>query len=98
MARLAWDEHALEDLARLSDFLAENDPASAVETVDLVEQAVSMLRAHPLVGRRVTARLRELVISRGRTGYSALYEYREEFDRVIVRAIRHRRETGFEED
>jgi plasmid stabilization system protein ParE len=97
MASLAWDEHALEDVVRLADFLAIEDPASAEATFDLIEQAVSMLGTHPLVGRRVSGELRELVISRGRSGYIALYEYQAAYDRVIVRAIRHQREAGFED-
>ena len=40
---------------------------------------------------------RELVVSRGRTGYIAIYEYQAGLDRVLVHAIRHQREAGFEE-
>ncbi|HZZ91224.1 MAG TPA: type II toxin-antitoxin system RelE/ParE family toxin [Usitatibacter sp.] len=97
MASPVWDEHAPEDVERLADFLARDDPASAAATFDLIETAVGMLSAHPLVGRRVAGELRELVISRGHTGYVALYEYHQPFDRVIVRAIRHQREAGFED-
>ena len=97
MAWLAWDERALEDLVRLADFLAKDDPASAEATFDLIEEAVDVLGTHPLIGRRVSGDLRELVISRGRTGYVALYEYQVAFERVIVRAIRHQREAGFED-
>jgi hypothetical protein len=42
--------------------------------------------------------LRELVISRGRTGYVALYTYDKERDRVWIKTIRHQREGGFDED
>ena len=97
MASLAWDERALDDLVRLADFLRKEDPASAEATFDLIEEAIDVLGSHPLIGRRVLGELRELVISRGRTGYVALYEYRPAFDRVIVRAIRHQREAGFED-
>lgn len=97
MAWLVWDEHALEELVRLADFLAESDPASSEATFDLIEKGVGMLADHPLVGRRAYGELRELVISRGRTGYVALYEYHSRHDRVIVRAIRSQREAGFED-
>lgn len=56
-----------------------------------------MLASHPLIGRRVSGELRELVISRGSTGYIALYQCYPAFERVIVRAIRHQREAGFED-
>lgn len=38
--------------------------------------------------------MRELVISRGSTGYIALYRYHEIRDVVTVLAIRHQREVG----
>ena len=41
--------------------------------------------------------LRELVISKGRTGYVALYRYLPEQDRVDILAIRHQRESGLVE-
>ena len=36
----------------------------------------------------------ELVISRGGTGYLALYEYAALADRVVILALRHQREAG----
>jgi plasmid stabilization system protein ParE len=39
--------------------------------------------------------LRELVISRGRTGYVALYSFEEDRDAVLILAIRHQREAGY---
>jgi plasmid stabilization system protein ParE len=97
VARLLWDHRALEDLERLADFLAKDDPDGAEATFDLIEEAVDVLASHPLIGRRVSGELRELMISRGESGYVALYQYYPAFDRVIVRAIRHQREAGFEE-
>ncbi len=54
-----------------------------------------MLREHPLIGRKVDHDLRELVISRGLTGYVALYDYDAGRDVVIVLAVRHQREGGY---
>jgi hypothetical protein len=39
--------------------------------------------------------LRELVISRGRSGYVALYDYDVMTDTALVLAIRHQREGGY---
>ena len=50
---------------------------------------------HPLVGRTVENNYRELVISRGRTGYVALYTYDVIRDVALIVAIRHQRESGF---
>jgi plasmid stabilization system protein ParE len=54
--------------------------------------AVEVLARHPLIGRSVEHGLRELVISRGKSGYVALYDFREPQDAVLVLAIRHQRE------
>lgn len=95
MAALSYSARALSDLERLTDFLLESDPAAAPATVELIQEAVSLLKRHPLVGRPVEADLRELVISRGRTGYVALYAFEPLHDAVLVLAIRHQREAGY---
>lgn len=95
MAKLIYSGQALSDIERLTDFLAANDPAAAAETVGLIEEAVAVLRRHPLIGRPVEHELRELVISRGRTGYVALYSFEEKQEAVLIHAIRHQREAGY---
>jgi plasmid stabilization system protein ParE len=69
-----------------------NRPEYAVETVDLVLVALSVLERHPLMGRPVAHGMRELVISRGRSGYLALYVHDAAADVVFVLALRHQRE------
>lgn len=95
MARLIYSERALGDLERLTEFLVDTDAAAAAETVVLVEEAVAVLKRHPLIGRPVESGLRELVISRGRTGYVALYSFEAVQDAVLILAIRHQREAGY---
>jgi len=95
LARLSYSGRALADLERLSDFLNATDPAAAAETIELIEEAVNLLERHPLVGRRVENELRELLISRGRSGYVALYSLEENQDAVLVLALRHQREAGY---
>ena len=95
MAKLIYSGRALADLQRLTDFLIEADPKAALETVGLIEEAVGLLARHPLIGRPVEHPLRELVISRGRTGYVALYSFEEDPDAVLILAIRHQREAGY---
>lgn len=95
MAKLSYSERALTDLERLTDFLVEIDPSVAAETLGLIEEAVELLSRHPLIGRPVEYELRELVISRGRTGYVALYSFEEDQDAVLILAIRHQREAGY---
>jgi plasmid stabilization system protein ParE len=95
MARLTYSSHAFDDLDRLTDFLIDSDPVAAGETVELITDAVEILKNHPLIGRPVDENLRELVISRGKTGYVALYSFEMEHDTVLILSIRHQRESGF---
>jgi addiction module RelE/StbE family toxin len=97
LARLIYSQRALDDLERLTDFLVDADPKAASETVALIEEAVQVLKRHPLIGRAVEPELRELVISRGQSGYVALYSFEQAYDLVIVLAVRHQREVGYQE-
>lgn len=97
MARLKFEPSALADLERLTQFLVGADPQAAVRTAGLIFEAVAILQDHPMIGRLVEKGFRELVISRGRSGYIALYDFDEPKDLVVVHSIRHQREAGFPE-
>ena len=92
-----WQLHAqaVTDLERLRDFLLESTPEAALEMVDIILDGLNILSSHPLVGRPVGHGLRELVISRGRTGYLALYRYDAQADLALVLAVRHQRENDY---
>jgi addiction module RelE/StbE family toxin len=96
VARLNYARRALSDLERLTDFLHASDPAAAEVTAGLIAEAVQILKNHPLIGRPAEGGFRELVISRGRSGYLALYSFEEAADTVLVLAIRHQREAGYQ--
>lgn len=96
MAQVALHDRAVADLERLTDFLAEHDPKQAAQTILLIHDALAMLERHPLIGRPAEEGLRELVISRGRSGYVALYRYIQSEDLVSVLAVRHQRELGYD--
>lgn len=95
MTRLIVTARALDDIDRLCDFLAEHLPHEAARTAQLIAQGLDILRHHPLVGRPSVQGMRELVISRGHSGYLALYLYDKQADSVAVLAIRHQREAGY---
>jgi addiction module RelE/StbE family toxin len=92
MAEIFYSREALADLQRLIDFLSESAPRAAEQTSDLIFDAIEILRRHPRVGRIAEEGLRELVISRGRSGYIALYRFDADTDAVFVLALRHQRE------
>ncbi len=95
MAKLSYSKQALADLERLTDFLIETNLSAAAEAVELIEEAVNILIRHPLVGRPVECELRELAISRGRSGYVVLYCLEDDQDAVLILAVRHQREAGY---
>jgi plasmid stabilization system protein ParE len=78
----------------LTDFLLEQSPDAAASTTELLIDGLQILKQHPRIGRSRNDGLRELVISRGKTGYVALYRYDEIRDIARVLAIRHQREFG----
>ena len=95
MTELVYAAQALRDLERLSDFLLETEPQAAHDTAVLILEALEILTQHPEIGRKVHFGQRELVISRGRTGYLALYRYLPHIDRILILALRHQRESGY---
>ncbi|MEK6211449.1 MAG: type II toxin-antitoxin system RelE/ParE family toxin [Pseudomonadota bacterium] len=94
MARIKYAARTWQDLERIFEFYAGEDPKLAHRIVSLVIEAVEVLAAHPLIGRHAERGLRELVISSGRTGFVALYRYRDDHEIVRILAIRHQREAG----
>ena len=96
MARITYAPGAVLDLERLRDFLAEHDPGAALAAAESIVEAVSVLERHPLIGRPAEAGMRELVISHGRTGYVALYDWLAAIDTVVILALRHQREASYE--
>jgi len=95
VAQVVLAERARADLDRLFDFLAAEDSRAASDAIEDILDAFGVLERHPLIGRPVEQGLRALVISRGKSGYVALYDYYEATDTVLVLAVRHQREAGF---
>ena len=96
MAKLEYALNALSDIKRLVEFLIDNDVIAALETFDIIDEAVQVLRRHPDIGRSTSsAGKRELVISRGKTGYVAIYKLDKLADIVVILAIKHQREDNF---
>ena len=96
MPAVVYAPDAIRDFDRLVDFLADQDGAAALASAEVLTEGIKLLERHPLIGWPAESGLRELVISRGQTGYIALYDYLEIIDTVVVLAIRHQREEGFD--
>ncbi|MDD5389658.1 MAG: type II toxin-antitoxin system RelE/ParE family toxin [Gallionellaceae bacterium] len=95
MTRLVIAPRALLDMERLAIFLRDSDAHAANETIPGLMRGLTILKEHPLIGRKVEAGLRELIIARGKAGYVALYDFDVTNDTAIVQAIRHQREQGY---
>lgn len=95
MAKIIYSPAALGDLERFVEYLLEHSPGSIEDAIAKIFAAVAVLADHPEIGRRTDAGRRELVISRGATGYVALYAYDPVRDLVRVLRLRHQREAGY---
>jgi plasmid stabilization system protein ParE len=96
LATVEITQRALADLERLFDFLAAENPRKAREQILSVRRAFELLADHPLLGRPAEDGRRELVLSRGRYGYIAKYRWLPVEDIVLVLAVRHQLEAGYE--
>ena len=94
MARVIYSAAALDDLERLADFLRTVE-ADAPAALERILSCLELLEHNPELGRADRHGLRELVISRGRTGYLALYRHEPRRELVRVLRVRHQREAGY---
>ncbi len=85
--------------AKFDTVTGQIDLPAAVDTAALIFNALEILVQHPELGRKVHFGQRQLVISRGRSGYLALYRFLPRIDpsrgQVLVLAVRHQREAGY---
>ncbi len=61
--RLRWTTPAREDLTAILDYIAEENPAAALDVLDQIDHATQQLASFPLSGRMgIVEGTRELVI------------------------------------
>jgi plasmid stabilization system protein ParE len=95
--QLRFTDEAANDLRRLFEFLADNDPATAEKALKTIAKAWEILENFPFSCRKAEVTdpfLRELVIPFGSAGYVALYEI-EDSEVVTILAVRHQRESDY---
>lgn len=98
MARVELAPEIEEDFTRILNHLEEHDVEDAPTRIGEIITAIDVLQRNPVIGRPVSADLRELIIGRRSHGYVALYRYIEPIDTVFVLAIRGQREAGYARD
>jgi plasmid stabilization system protein ParE len=62
-----------------------------------VRRALALLDDHPSLGCEAEDGRRELMLSRGKSGYVAKYRRLPAEDVVLILAVRHQLETGYKE-
>lgn len=95
MARVELAPEIEDDFARILSHLEEHAVQDAPARIREIITAIDVLQGNPLIGRPVSADMRELVIGRRARGYVALYRYIEPIDTIFVLAIRGQREAGY---
>ena len=99
MPSVKFTTGTLRDLARLRAFLQHKNPIASQKAAATIIQLVQILKQHPQTGRPVEGiapGYRELVIGFGHYGYVALYHLDD--NAVIIVAIRHQLEAGYQSD
>jgi plasmid stabilization system protein ParE len=91
LAKLIYSKGALNNFEHTLEFLLATEPALAYGVIDNIADAIEI----PLIGRPLENEKHELLISRGKAGYVALYRYDESLDIVFVLAIWHQWEARY---
>lgn len=95
--KLSFSASAIADLKRLRAFLDPKNPTAAGRAAQAIRRSLAVLEAQPRLGRQVAGlqpEFREWAIAFGASGYIARYHL--EPDRIVILAIRHQREAGFD--
>ena len=95
MTRLRYSNRASADLIRLHKFLATKDVSAAHNAIIKIRDALATLLLAPKMGRSIEEGFRECIIDFGSSGYSALYDFDEVHDEIVVHAVRHQKESNY---
>ena len=89
---------AQQDLVRLEEFLWDSGDPESAQLFAFLMDGLHVVTRQPGIGRPVGGSLRELIVSRGRSGYLARYSFDVVRQRIRVLRIRHLRESGYTHD
>ena len=81
---LKWSRRALTDIARIIDYIAQDNPGAGQALALDMRAKAEQLRQHPYLGRESMAGVRELVIHR-----NYLLTYRIKPGRVEILQVWH---------
>ena len=100
MSQVKLSDQATEDLGRFADFLIQAGvPHKTEVAISTILTAFEVLISNPLIGEAYPLdgydNFHELVIKYGKSGYIALYSFDKKADLVVIHAIRHQKEVGY---
>ena len=96
MPQVTFAPAAIRDLQRLRDFLRPKSADAARRAGEAIRQGVTILGAHPRLGRMVDdlpEEFREWLIDFGDSGYVVRYRIGDEA--VTILKVRHQKEAGY---
>ncbi|MGH8592414.1 MAG: type II toxin-antitoxin system RelE/ParE family toxin [Gammaproteobacteria bacterium] len=94
MPTVAWLPEALEDVARLYDFLADKNPQAAANAIRCIQAAAHLLEQYAEAGKPMKddSGRREIFAAFGSGAYVLRYRLNAQGDPVIIR-VWHSREA-----
>ena len=98
MRELVWLNSAVDDIVRLREFIAKENPSAAKKAALTLKEAAQLLIETPSIGKPVQdlPQYRDLLIRFGAGGY--ILRYRVHLDAVYIVHIRHYREDDFKHE
>lgn len=93
MPRLIYSRRALEDIARLREFLLPKDPVAAANAANAIRKTIALLKVQPLIGKPKDEGYREIESKFGKTGYMILYRLHNQT--IVITAIKHQKEADY---
>lgn len=86
--RVIWSPRSKRNLDQIFDYILAENPAAAVKIIDAIEARVTLLEAHPNLGRPgKVSDTRELVVTG--TPYIVAYRIQPRSSKIEILAARH---------
>jgi len=95
MREIVWLDSAVNDVVRLREFIAKENPTAAKKAAQAIKEAAQRLLEAPSIGKPVKdlPHYRDLLTRFGAGGY--VVRYRVHAETIYIVHIRHYRETDF---
>jgi plasmid stabilization system protein ParE len=95
MRGIVWLDSAVNDVIRLREFIAKDNPTAAKKAAQAIKEAAQRLLETPSIGKPVEdlPQYRDLLTRFGAGGY--VVRYRIHAETIYIIHIRHYRETDF---